>query len=112
MIEPWVDVQRDMDEMMAGNGIVDVHHATISIHGRFWGYHPETGRLYPRSGPGFISMNQAQYGALRVYARYNGINALSEHELAMSEHLSEADITLARHVWQIREAELARRSRS
>lgn len=112
MIEPWVDVQQDLDEIMAGNGVVDIHHATVWIHGRLWGYHPETGRVYPKSGRGFISMNQAQYGALRVYARYNGINALSERELALSEHLSEDDIALARRVWRIREAELARRSTS
>ncbi len=96
-------IQDELEAINRGDAIIDRQHGTAWINGRLWGYHTDTGRMYPIEGEGFVSMNAIQYYALRVYARYNGINPDSERELAHHPDLTDDDREIARAVWRMRE---------
>jgi hypothetical protein len=107
MIDPRIVtnsmIQAELDAINRGDAIVDRQHGTAWINGRLWGYHTDNGRMYSIQGDGFVSMSAIQYYALRIYARYNGINLDSERELAHHPDLTDEDRELARRVWWMRE---------
>ncbi len=103
MIEPWVDVQADLDAINRGEAIVDHQHATAWINGRLWGFHTDTGTAYPMEGKGFVRLNQLQFFALRTIARYNGLNARSEATLNRHPDLTDEDREIVRRLWRMRE---------
>lgn len=107
MIDPRIvtatTIQDEIDAINRGDAIIDRQHGTAWINGRLWGYHTDTGRMYPIKGHGFVSMNAIQYYALRTYARYNGVNPDSERELVHHPDLTDEDREIARSVWRMRE---------
>jgi len=103
IIEPRVDIQADLDAINRGDGIIDRHWQTIWVNGRLWGYHADTGTIYPMEGGGFVQMTQLQFFALRVLVRYNGINPQSERMLANNPDMTDEDRDIARRIWRMRE---------
>ena len=61
MIDPRVVTdQMVLDEVEAinrGEAIVDRQHGTAWINGRLYGYHTDTGTVYPMRGDGFVEMD-------------------------------------------------------
>ncbi|MGC4107762.1 MAG: hypothetical protein QM753_15685 [Thermomicrobiales bacterium] len=106
MIEPWVDIQADVDAINQGSGFVDLASARVWVHGRLWGYHADTGlgTLWPIEGDGFIPLDQRQYRALTIVAGYNGLTDDAERQLAYMEILTDEDRDLVRRIWRMREA--------
>ncbi len=107
MIDPNVlsdaGIQADMDAINRGEAIVDRQGGTAWINGRLWGYHTDNGRSYPVEGAGFIRLTQRHYSALKMIARYTGLNAESERELASRPTLTDDDREVVRRVWRMRE---------
>lgn len=108
IIEPWVDVQADMDGLNRGDGYVDIGLANAWINGRFYGYHFDTGVSWPILGNGFIPLDQRQYSAFKKVVEYNGLNTRSEKYLQNDPNLTDPDRDLIRRIWRIREQEEAR----
>jgi len=105
VIEPWVDVQADIDAINRGEAIVDREKATAWTAGRLYGFHTDSGTSYPISGEGFIAMDQKQYSAFKQIIENNGLGPRSEVFLANSRHLTDEDRELVRRLWRIREQE-------
>ncbi|MGC4106758.1 MAG: hypothetical protein QM753_10470 [Thermomicrobiales bacterium] len=103
IIDPWVDVQADIDAINRGDAYVDIGKANAWINGRFYGYHSDTGTAWPISGEGFIELDQRQYSALKKVAEYNGLNTRSERYLTYEPNLTDRDRDLIRDIWRMRE---------
>lgn len=63
MFDPDVDVSGDIPAMNAGN--FTRAGEDIVVNGRTYGWHPETGTTYPKSGPGIVKMDRAQHQLLK-----------------------------------------------
>lgn len=104
LIEPWVDVQGDIQLIRDGYArrqIVDGAERFV-VRGRTWQVkHPE-GTLFPVEGEGFIVVDQSVTVAMRAYARYNGSNDQSEYFLDRQGVGEEARVR-ARRIWGLRE---------
>jgi hypothetical protein len=73
MIDPRIVTDRmigdDLEAINRGDAVVDRQHGTAWINGRLWGYHTDTGTVFPMEGDGFVSMSAIQYYALRTIPR-------------------------------------------
>ncbi|MGB3327342.1 MAG: minor capsid protein [Thermomicrobiales bacterium] len=105
VIEPWVDVQADIDAINRGEGIVDHGRANAWVNGRLYGYYADRGTAWPISGDGFITMDQKQYSAFRQIVENDGLGPESEVFLERSRQLTDDDRELVRRIWRIREQE-------
>ena len=102
VIEPWVDVQADIDAINHGEAIVDRERATAWVNGRLWGFHTDTGTAYPIRGNGVIPLTQAQHSAVRMIAGYTELNEDAERELRMRPSLTDMDREIVRRIWRLR----------
>jgi len=74
-----------------------------TVNGRTW-FHEDGGRVFPVSGEGLIGpVARGVIHALKAYARYNGINDLSDYEITMNDASSDQDREEARIIWNLRE---------
>jgi hypothetical protein len=64
VIEPWVDVEKDIDAILSGRSIRTGD--TFEVGERRWGVE-SNGTLFPISGPGFIPLDRESFRALGVY---------------------------------------------
>ncbi len=96
VIESWVDVDADVAEINAGNGILLNDH--FIINGRIYGIKPN-GTLFPVAGDGFHFLNRAQFKALGV------LNQLGDtpysRDILDRMKIPLEDINRAREVWKL-----------
>lgn len=61
---PGVDVQRDVEAIRAGEAerVGD----RFVVNGRSYGYHSETGRLFPDAGEGLVKLDRGGFKALGI----------------------------------------------
>lgn len=65
---PGVDVNADVAAIRRGEATRSGE--TLSVNGRNYGVHPETGRLYPKSGDGLFELDRGAYKALGVLNKF------------------------------------------
>ncbi len=70
VIEPWVDMTRDLRGIAAGRGKRVGNEVTIND--RTYGWHPETSVAYPIRGRGFHELDRPTYDALAGYNSLDG----------------------------------------
>jgi hypothetical protein len=63
MFDPSVNVADDMAQMNAGN-FTRVGE-DIVVNGRTYGWHPDTGVTFPKSGPGIVQFNRLEHGLIK-----------------------------------------------
>lgn len=63
MMDPDVDVTADISAINRGDFVRNS--PDLVVGQRTYGYHPETGTLYPKSGPGIIPMGREQHQFLK-----------------------------------------------
>jgi len=63
VIDPDVDISSDIDALNSGNFIRKGEDYVVGK--RIYGMHPDTGRIFPKSGPGFIDIDRAQHQLLK-----------------------------------------------
>lgn len=63
MIDPDIDIGPDIEALNAGKfeRIADDY----IVNGRIYGYHPDMGTVYPKSGPGIINMDRVEHQLLK-----------------------------------------------
>jgi hypothetical protein len=105
LIEPWVDVQADIDAINAGDGFYDPATRRVWVNGRLYGLH-DSGTTFPIEGEGIIPVNRPTFKALTILRRYNGVNAHSEHEIARDPVVGATDRDQAIRIWRLREKAL------
>jgi hypothetical protein len=64
MLDPAVDVAADMAEMNAGN--FTRAGEDIVVNGRTYGWHPDTGVTFPKSGPGVVQLDRNQHQFIKM----------------------------------------------
>lgn len=86
MFEPSVDVAGDMAQLNAGN--FTKAGEDLIVNGRTYGWHPDTGTTFPKSGPGIVSVDRAEHKFLKELnskglegARKFGENTLSSDKM-------------------------------
>lgn len=72
MFDPSVDVSGDIAAMNAGN-FTRVGEDII-VNGRTYGWHPNTGVTFPKSGPGIVPLNRLEHGLIKNL-NSDGLNA-------------------------------------
>jgi hypothetical protein len=101
LMAPSVNVAEDLAAIREGRAARDGEYYIVNGRTRF---HEEGGRVFPISGEGFIGpVGRGVLHALKAYARYNGINDRSEHEIDMNPAVSGSDREEARRIWNLRE---------
>jgi hypothetical protein len=104
MIEPWVDVQAELDAINRGEGFYDAGTGRIWINGRLWGTHNDrrTGTVFPIEGEGFIQVTSIQHYAFRTFVRYNGITDQAVLQVSRVRDMTASDLDVARKLWHMR----------
>jgi hypothetical protein len=74
VIEPRVDVQKDVDAINAGNAVRTGD--MLTINGRNYGIHD--GTLYPISGDGFYQLDRGAFKALGVFNEFGDTKRAAE----------------------------------
>jgi hypothetical protein len=64
MLDPSVDVGADMDALNGGS--FTRNGEDFIVNGRTYGQHPETGRMFPKSGSGTHQLDRAEHGFLKL----------------------------------------------
>ena len=64
MLDPAVDVNADMAAMNAGN--FTRAGEDILVNGRTYGWHPDTGVTFPKSGPGVVQLDRNQHQFIKM----------------------------------------------
>lgn len=105
LLEPWVDIQADMEAINAGLGSYDPGTQLVHVNARTYGIH-ESGKAYPVSGEGIIKVNRGTYKALLIMRRYNGVNDRSRFEINLNDSISTTDRDDAIRIWRLREKAL------
>jgi hypothetical protein len=63
MADPSINMADDVAAMNAGN--FTRAGEDIVVNGRTYGWHPETGTTFPKSGPGIVQMDRGQHQLLK-----------------------------------------------
>lgn len=63
MIEPGVDISADLDALNSDNFIRKGEDYLVGE--RIYGIHPDTGTVFPKSGPGLVNVDRAQHQLLK-----------------------------------------------
>lgn len=63
MVDPDTDIGPDLKALNDGAFLRDGEDFVVGE--RRYGYHPDTGTVFPKSGPGIVSMNRAQHQLLK-----------------------------------------------
>jgi hypothetical protein len=93
IIMPTVNVAGDVDAINSGQAYKRGN--DIYINGRVYREHPETGRLIPIRGEGFVQATRAQYRTIGVYRTFEG-NLERAEEILDNMGISEEDRLFAR----------------
>ena len=96
MIESWVDVQADVEAI--NRGLVERLGETYTVHGRTYGFYQ--GRLFPKSGTGFIQLNKSEYRLLGIYNTY-GDTPAAAHEIGHMRGITRQERERALRVWRL-----------
>lgn len=75
MIDPDLDIGPDLDALARGDFVRDGE--DLVVGNRRYGHHPDTGSVYPKSGPGIVQMDRAQYKLLKQLNDYPVDKALA-----------------------------------
>ncbi|MCP4695934.1 MAG: hypothetical protein GY862_03650 [Gammaproteobacteria bacterium] len=59
MIDPDIDITPDLDALKKGDFVREGEDCIVGK--RRYGYHPDIGTVYPKSGPGFVTVDRAQH---------------------------------------------------
>jgi hypothetical protein len=63
MVDPGTDISEDLKSLNDGVFVRDGEDYVVGA--RRYGYHPDTGTVYPKSGPGIVSMSRPQHQLLK-----------------------------------------------
>jgi hypothetical protein len=96
VIEPWVDVQADVDAI--NRGLAERLGETYTIHRRTYGFYQN--RLFPMSGPGFIQLNRSEYRMLGIYNTY-GDTAAARREIGYMRGVTQQEHDRAWWAWRL-----------
>ncbi len=98
VIEPGVDVAGDVAAINAG--LAKNVGENLVVNGRTYGVHPDTGRLFPISGPGFHQLNRGAHKALGIFNKFG--ETPKAHEILGKMHdVGEAEARQALDIWRL-----------
>lgn len=63
MVDPDADIAPDLKALNEGKFTRDGEDYVVGS--RRYGYHPDTGTVFPKSGPGIVDMSRAQHQLLK-----------------------------------------------
>lgn len=95
-MDSTVDVAGDMAEINAGN--FTRAGEDIVVNGRTYGWHPDKGTTFPKSGAGFHELSVPQHKYLKMLNQ-RGIQGANQFG-ANLDGLSEADMKYVRDLWK------------
>ncbi len=84
MLDPEVDLAADMAEMASGN--YRMVGEDLIVNGRTYGYHAETGTVFPKHGPGIKQFSRMQHHFIK---KLNAVNF--EDAMKFAQHLPGLD---------------------
>ncbi len=64
MIEPGTDISADINSLSSGEFIRKGEDYIVGK--RVYGMHPDTGVVFPKSGPGFVNVDRAQHQLFKL----------------------------------------------
>jgi hypothetical protein len=89
IIEPGVDVATDVADINAGRAARVAGGDWLAPSGRQYGVE-QSGKLFPRSGPGFTQINRGTYRALMIYGSKSE-TAEAEAMIALEKGITQQD---------------------
>lgn len=63
MVDPDTDIGPDLKALNDGKFVREGEDYLVGV--RRYGYHPDTGTVFPKSGPGIVNMDRAQHQLLK-----------------------------------------------